>query len=796
MATRKQKEQLRKRRHLEQKKLRGLGEPRPIRLRKNAKPWLPVKMKMFNMPQLFPSGMTWEQRLEVVRSIGIKSKKEFDEKYPTIEKWFKDFDALYLLSFCGVYFVAQPEGIDPEAHGKLDFPHHFIEIMQAFALYQDRNLEPVPLLNKAEELHKEMGTIGELMMARLLSIPDEAKTEEDVHAFRLRTEMMGNTTAVRNWAFFHQMKRVTFDMADLIDSDFKKIYGIGAKTLVEVIFKLIEERSDLLNDHIDKIRSFYKLRKGNHKDLARAYNVAFPENVPITDEDVEQIWLRANKDMEQLVGMLICHADLKLSNIYSFSIDHAKSFLKDIADEKGLEAALKKLSFKFGDLKDYPMEHIILNNPVLRKPFIDIGEGKYFSAVWGVLPHFVLEILEDFVWANESLRNTYTSHKAVYLEREVKNIFTKAFPNASIHTGSLWKESPSSSVQYENDLIVIIDKFAIIVEAKSQRVDDPAKRGAPARLFETLKELIEEPSTQGLRFINFLKNNKKAHSFSNKAGQLNVIDSSNIKYYIPIGITFSNLGMISGNLKKLIEAKVIEKPMSELAPSISFTDIEIIFEILDSEAQRIHYLSRRREIEAHLEYQGDELDLLGFYLDNGFNIGEVEYSDDHAFNIALKSKELEPYIDAKYEGRNIEKPSLAMTEWWRDLLNRIAERKNDGWIETSFILLNSTKEDQQKFEHGLNKLKPKVLRGKVLKPHNWVVFLSGPERRRYVIVGYPYITEDKEMRNTIMDEIIHHDSTKNTRGVIVIGINMKRNDYPYSVLARKLDTDLFDKLNL
>lgn len=780
---------------MEQNELKGKGAPRPHRSRKDIEPWKPVKMKMFNMPQLLPPSMTREQRLEIIRSIGAKAKKDFDEKYPTIEKWFQDYDALYLLSFCGLYFVAQPEGIDPEAHGQLDFPHHYLEIMQAFSLCQQRTVMPTPLFGKAGELHDEMKSIGELMMLRLLNIPDDAKTEEEVNAFRLRTEMMSSTTAVRNWAFFHQMKRVIFDMADLINADFEKVYGMGAKELMEVLFKLTEERSDLLNEHIDKVRSVYKLRHANFLAVAHAYNAAFPENVPMSDKDAEEIWLRAGKNKEQLIGMMVCHSDLKLQDIYSFTLDHAKSFLEKPEKGAALEAILKRLSLKFGDLKDYPKEHIILNNPVLRQPFIDIGDDTYFSAVWGVMPHLALEILESLIWSDGSLRDAYTTQKARYLEREVRRIFENAFPNASIYAGSIWKD-PTSGVQYENDLTVVIDKFAIVVEAKSQKVDDPAKRGAPARLFETLKELIEEPSDQAFRFINLLKKDKRVHSFKNKAGETNVIDSNKILYYIPVGITFSNLGMIASNLKKLLEAKVIERPMDEIAPSISFTDIEIVFELLDLEAERVHYLARRREVEAHLNYEGDEMDLLGLYLENGFNIGEVEYSDDHAFYLALKSKEFEPYIDAKHSGKKMDKPSLAMTKWWRDMLNRIADRKIDGWIETSFILLNSTEEDQQKFEQGFNKLAPKVRRGKVLKPHNWVMFLSGPERRRYAIAGYPYITDDKALRNTIMDDIVHSEDAEKARGAVVIGVNLNRNDYPYSVLARRLSTELFDKLSL
>jgi len=55
-------------------------------------------------------------------------------------------------------------------------------------------------------------------------------------------------------------------------------------------------------------------------------------------------------------------------------------------------------------------------------------------------------------------------------------------------------------------------------------------------------------------------------------------------------------------------------------------DLEIVFDILPSTAHKIHYLRRREDLETNLSYKGDELDLLGFYLASGFNIGEAEFS--------------------------------------------------------------------------------------------------------------------------------------------------------------------------
>src|SRR3546814_10412692 len=67
----------------------------------------------------------------------------------------------------------------------------------------------------------------------------------------------------------------------------------------------------------------------------------------------------------------------------------------------------------------------------------------------------------------------------------------------------------------------------------SASVSDPARRGAPSRLAETLRELIESPSEQALRFIDRLKSEPGVHKFRTKRGVVNEIDSGAVKHYIP-----------------------------------------------------------------------------------------------------------------------------------------------------------------------------------------------------------------------------------------------------------------------
>jgi hypothetical protein len=140
--------------------------------------------------------------------------------------------------------------------------------------------------------------------------------------------------------------------------------------------------------------------------------------------------------------------------------------------------------------------------------------------------------------------------------------------------------------------------------------------------------------------------------------------------FIPLSVTYENLGFVSASLKDCIEAGLIESGHA-LVPSICFTDLEVIYEILDSEAERIHYLARRVEIERTMQYNGDEMDLLAFYLDTGFSIGEWE-GGQHFISMAGKSKELDPFFVGRADGVSVPKPRLKLTDWWRAILSRIS----------------------------------------------------------------------------------------------------------------------------
>jgi len=761
--------------------------------KRKPKPYEVIKQKFVQFETPSVEHIPFEERIKALFEIGNKASIEFENEYLKLTNYFKDYDALYLCSFSSYYFMKLEAGIDEEAiNGSIEFAPFYLEILQCISLKLDRNISGKPLHDKVEDFKNTIQNLNRNQSYTYFKLLEEVKSQDDVAAIMLRSEMMTNTLAVRNWAYVHQMETIAYELSDLIEEQFIKSQGFSSKNFLEIIFNLVSLTEKKLNIHREKTRSFIKEK--TYDAIFDKYEDAF-KKVQKTDKVArEKVWEMVGKKATNLKGMLLEHSDYFLTEIFSHNSNEIYNHISKKIPEKEICNILDKISFNFGELSELNKDYIFLDNPIHSKPFIKIEENTYFSIIPHMFNHLGVNLLEKFIIKDTKLNKEYITKKGKYLENKVEKLFKEAFPNSQVLSGSLWK-CPILNKNFENDLIVLIEDFAIIIECKSGTVSPSAKRGATERLFKTLKELIVEPSEQAIRFENFLKHEKKIHQFQTKSKIINSVDSNKIKYYVPLGVTLSNLGSIGCNLKKLINSKIISHKLNELAPSISLTDLEIIFELLPFEAEKIHYLSRRREFEAHLDFQGDEMDLFGFYLDNGFNIGEIEYSGSNHFNMTLKSKDIDPYMIGKHRGVEVKKPFLLKTKYWSDILKKL-ENKGSNWLMASYILLNLPKDDQIKFEKNLQKLIKMIIEGKCVKKHNWMEMFCGPGRRQYVIVGFPYLNIDRETRNAVINDITTSLENKNIRGLLILGYDLNSDNYPYSVIAGSLKAELFDSLEL
>lgn len=81
-------------------------------------------------------------------------------------------------------------------------------------------------------------------------------------------------------------------------------------------------------------------------------------------------------------------------------------------------------------------------------------------------------------------------------------IISSKFHKAEYCLGVKWADAGR---YYKTDLVIFIDTFAVIIEAKSGRVHESALRGADGRMRRHFKELFIEPNIQSTRFMNKLQ---------------------------------------------------------------------------------------------------------------------------------------------------------------------------------------------------------------------------------------------------------------------------------------------------
>ncbi|MCI1798608.1 hypothetical protein [Clostridium sp.] len=202
------------------------------------------------------------------------------------------------------------------------------------------------------------------------------------------------------------------------------------------------------------------------------------------------------------------------------------------------------------------------------------------------------------------------------MEDEILKLFKSKFTSCEIFSNSYWKSS-------EGDI-------------------NNAKKN--------MAKLILKSAKQANGFKKFLMENKgKQISLKKKHGANNDISLLNINQYVCLSVSINGMESLGNSqLQWFQELNGDKKDI--IIPHIQLCHLAVIFDILDMEAEVIHYLRQRTIIDRNLKYTADELDLLGMYLKSGLNLnfdnkehvapfmGISKEIDEYYFNKLIKPK--------------------------------------------------------------------------------------------------------------------------------------------------------------
>ena len=721
------------------------------------------------------SGMTDEEIQELLNSFGQESTSKFDEILPQFQTELLEIDPILLLSSFSYYGLTH-DGITPESERSIDILQYHVELLQALLLINDRrDYEFHPIVgNIFKEVQDNLLEISQLFSFKRFGDFSSAQTLAEKKRLSIQEHMRVNTQAIRNWGYPQQIKNTVIKLFEPLDEAIEATYGVRVEYLVEMCYGIIETIEDRINQHTQKLRSVLKVKKID--SLAKQYSEKFPKVVG------SQEWLTYLQDnnvtLQQAQFILLSHSDMFLPDLFELTLDDFVIAYSQPVESNNLNKILDSWSLVFGELNDSNIEHFFMANPIWEKPLIKLDGTNYFCPIVGLFISFGVELMENIIRDHEDLWQQYEKRRAEFLEEEIKKLFRENFPNSEIYVGSQWADPQDSSKIYENDLLILFDTTAFVVEAKSGQVRASSRRGAPASLKYDVEKLITDASIQANRFIDFLKEHL-IYDFSTIKGEVNHVDISHIKSFQPLNITFDFLGAISAHIPSLQNAGLASSEVKSI-PSMSLSDLEIIFELLTNTAQKLHYLSWRTQLEEQTDFFADEIDLLAIYVTDRFS--EIQaFGAEYDLNVYGESEIFNPYFLREYHQQGVSKPSRQFTKRWHDTLQRLEDRQVAGWTELSKMLLELPYSEQKKLE-------------KVYKNSRKRLRKSSPENYFPVVISNTTVSIIFLLYRNILSKQVNvfarrfADQTMleaKTSKAIVVGINFdeEKKHYPYSFIA-------------
>lgn len=615
-----------------------------LKRKKNQKKKQEVNKSIAPVFQLMQSpfaSLSDDERKQLIKDVSENSEKVYQESLSKIKELLSNYDPITLLSILASYGLTVSVGDDGITKKDSDFviSQAHIELCQALALQiNPKNLRRGPFgPDVVKELWDILPNHFEAHNFRKIARINEDVTDDEKSVIFVQESVRGNTLMVRNWGYFSQVKNISKEIYEHFDSILKKKYDFTASNVIELFLYFISEIEKRNSKRYQNLSDIYKIK--NKKELIYSYykligQAEVEAESFINSIDVDSI------DIKSLFSMLVSHYDLRLPDNYTFSVSDISKKLN--LSEIATKNILAEFSCLFGDLEGYNTEHIYLSNPVWLCPIIKVEEDKYFCAIPQLFFSFVIPSLEKLL--EDTDKSSLSERRAKYLESKVAEIINTRFPESNTVTGVKWIHN---GTEYETDLITFIDSHALIVEAKSGKITEPALRGAPSRLKKHINEILVEPNFQSKRLkdrlIELIANPETDDELRKKLP----VDLRNIHKIIRVSVSLEDFATLQANVAQLKDTGWLPKDF-EPCPSMNIADFETLFDFLEHPVQIIHYLERRQELEESLGYIGDELDLMGLYIDTLLNIGDVDASAD--FIITGMSSPLDAYYNSRDAG--------------------------------------------------------------------------------------------------------------------------------------------------
>lgn len=508
-----------------------------------------------------------------------------------------------------------------------------------------------------------------------------------------------HTLAVRNWGTPEQVKRICSSLYAPLDDELQNDLGFSPVDCINIFYSIVkisEKQIGEINDSIARVA-----RQRSIERMVKTFHSEFSDSQEFS-KSLLDLAISNKFNQQELFTLLLSYIENEaIASRYFVEIEKV-SVLTGLTKDR-VNAVISEFCITLEFDLFYEWEPLRFSNPFWDRPLLRIEDETVFSPIAYRFFHDPKRIIEKKI-KSKKLLETVQSRRSDFLEHEVERLFRSSFPKSVIVRNISYSKEDQT---FEADLLVQVDSTLFIVEAKSSAVSDAALRGAPDRMRREVKRLISNPSMQSDRFRRHLE------EFISNRGSIDFISNVSefrfdcIRRIARISVTLDDLATLQSQVPELQESDLINPDLA-VAPTFLISDIEMVFDILENESMRFHYLVRRAEIQRILLH-AHEAEWLQFYLNSGFNIGEVE-GGELRFQFPFGSELIDQHYHLEEFGISRRKPKPKISKLWVSILNFIEERRFDGWTEYVYILLSLSIEEQDEIIRELTRMRKNVPR--------------------------------------------------------------------------------------
>jgi|GEM_PF-4256387 len=674
-------------------------------------------------------GMTEEELNSLIDS----SNQRFEESHLRLIELCSSFDRVKLITSFYLSTLTRPLVREYQPDFQINYVHS--EIVHACALtsnYGKSNpANESELVEELFEIMTEYFNIYEMMSkgkTKNLSPADESKA--------LRSYMHKMITKYRrNWGFYDDVQEIVKDIIEKIDGKINQSCGLRLSVLKTIL--------DIIFDRSGRIESF---AHSALQDLKES------ENVNI---DLFKYFYFSDQPEEYLSLFTITAQEVAKSAVVS--VEEVEAVMSKLSYDASSTILLK------GD--------VVLENPIWKKPFIKLGERDYIFSGVHVFPTNVFPIVDSILSDHKSAKEKWEKGFQDYIEDKAYDILSSRYPNSiSLKNYYVGGKKGHSS---EKDILFNSSDFIALFECKAVKYKDDASRGEWDRLGKHYKRSQIKAQSQVDEAYQQLFQDKKTKIVEADSKTISLVVEK-INAVSKIVLIPYDFGVASG--RPILGGGWNDTEGRDVLV-MGLSDLMIITEVLDTEAEFADYLIRRSEVAKQVNFMSEETEFLAQYLKNRMRL------DKSLYEVAQTSKQavlLPPgrdeviaiYKNEKYLGRKSKVPRVKVSEFWSRTLRKLQGAKQDHLHKVCSLLMDFSYENQLEVEGEVKEYCSRLSRFRIEEELYYFGYdCAFSDARVLFVVHYGEWKNSKQSRLEGVIMKLHSEAIKDTLIILVNAMN-------------------------